>query len=190
MLQHFAKFFILYLRDISKEVKQVEYQDYVIKAKKGDNDAFLCLYQMYRDKLYHYAWYRIGNSEDAMDAVSDTVLSAFEQIKSLKNPKAFSSWLFAIHRVSCNKYIKSIIAKKNEDDIETLELESKSTNDDLSLELREALSRLDQQEREIVLLSIVSGFTSEEIGRIIGLKAGSVRSKQSRALAKMRTFLE
>lgn len=163
--------------------------EYVKLAQKGDKQAFLRLYQEYKDRLYRYAWYRIGNSEDAMDAVSDTVLSAFEQIKSLKKPAAFSSWLFAIHRASCNKYIKAVIKRREEQDLDDLELAVESDND-LSLELKEALSKLDEQEREIVLLSVVAGFTSSEIANATGYTAGSVRSKQSRALAKMRTFLE
>lgn len=168
----------------------MDYSDYVIKAKQGDRDAFVCLYKMYRDRLYHYAWYKIGNSEDAMDAVSDTVLSAFEQISRLKSPKAFSSWLFSIHSASCNKYLKSVVKRREEENIDDFEIPCNDICTELSLELREALSRLNEQEREIVLLSVVAGFTSKEIAKATGYTAGAVRSKQSRALTKMREFLE
>ncbi len=164
--------------------------EYVSLAKNGDKDAFIKLYQIYRERLYHYAWYRIGNSEDAMDAVSDTVLSAFENIGKLKNSKAFSSWLFSIHIANCNKYIKAVIKRRSEDNIDDFDIPCSEHSSGLSIELREALSKLDKQEKEIVLLSVIAGFTSEEIAQATGYKAGSVRSRQSRALAKMRKFLE
>ena len=46
----------------------------VKKAKSGDKTAFSSLYRLYKDKLYRYAFYRLGNSDDAQDAVSDAVL--------------------------------------------------------------------------------------------------------------------
>ena len=57
-------------------------------------------------------------------------------------------------------------------------------------ELKEALAILYEDEKDIVLLSVVAGYTSKEIAEMLGLKASTVRSKQSRALAKMRKFLE
>jgi RNA polymerase sigma-70 factor (ECF subfamily) len=59
----------------------------------------------------------------------------------------------------------------------------------LSVELTEALSQLGEEERDIVLLSIISGFNSTEIASLTGLAPGSVRSKLSRSLAKVREFL-
>ena len=59
----------------------------------------------------------------------------------------------------------------------------------LSVELAEALSQLKEEERDIVLLSIIGGLSSTEISALTGLASGSVRSKLSRSLAKMREFL-
>ena len=59
----------------------------------------------------------------------------------------------------------------------------------LSIELSEALSQLGEEERNIVLLSIIGGLNSTEISTLTGLAPGSVRSKLSRSLAKMREFL-
>ena len=59
----------------------------------------------------------------------------------------------------------------------------------LSKELSEALDILSDDEREIVILSVVAGLSSKEISDLTGLTAGSVRSKLSRSLTKMREFL-
>ena len=59
----------------------------------------------------------------------------------------------------------------------------------LSVELAEALAQLRDEERDIVLLSIIGGLNSTEIASLTDLAPGSVRSKLSRSLAKMREFL-
>lgn len=167
----------------------MEIYDLVVSAQQGDKQAFSQLYFAYKESLYRYAWFRLGNDDDAMDAVSDTMLSAFEQIGKLKNPKAFSTYLFAIHRASCVKYQKQIIKDKNNSDLAEIENKISSTTDFKSIELRDALEKLDDAEKEIVLLS-VSGFNSKEIAKITDYTSGAVRSKLSRALSKMRTYLE
>ncbi len=49
----------------------------VKKAQKGDSDAFCELYNLYKNRLYKYAYYRLSNANDAEDAVMDCVLSAY-----------------------------------------------------------------------------------------------------------------
>ena len=74
----------------------------VARSQQGDREAFSQLYLEYKDALYRYAWYKIGDPDYAMDAVSDTMLTALEQIGKLKNEKAFSTYLFRIHAASCS----------------------------------------------------------------------------------------
>ena len=78
------------------------------------------------------------------------------------------------------------------DDIDTARQSSNlfTIMDESKTELAQALDILSSDEKEIVLLSVVGGFTSKEISKITGLTAGSVRSKLSRSLAKMRNYLE
>lgn len=59
-----------------------------------------------------------------------------------------------------------------------------------ALVLRDALTSLPEEDRNIVLLSVVAGFKSREIADMTGLTAGSVRSRLSRNLKKLRAFLE
>lgn len=158
-------------------------------AKSGDKDAFCSLYGLYKDRLYRYAYYRLGNSQDAQDAVQDCVISAFEQIKGLKSCKAFPSWIFTILRGVCTKYIKLQINQRRGVDMNEASNLFNVMSDDSTV-LSGALEILNPQERDIVLLSIVAGFTSKEISKFVGLTSGSVRSKLSRSLVKMRDYLE
>lgn len=157
-------------------------------AKNGDKNAFCQLYMAYNTKLYRYAYYKLGNPDDAQDAVSDCIVEAFVNIHTLKNENAFSSWIFKImYRCVCNA-IRIQSTSNRTDDID----ESNASYDMSyeSAELKEALARLSQEEQDIVLLSIVGGYSSNDISNIMGIKPATIRSKQSRALSKMKSFLE
>ncbi len=162
----------------------------VQKAKMGDKGAFCELYGLYKDRLYRYAYYRLGNTEDAEDSVSLTVVEAYQGISGLRNEKAFSSWLFRIHYRSCCSLIKEQSKQNNTENIESLNKEVATTLNYESTELKEALNILSDEEREIVLLSAVAGYNSKEIAHITGLKHNTIRSKLKRSLSKMREFLE
>ncbi len=77
---------------------------------------------------------------------------------------------------------------RNTLNIDEMEIPTDSGNT-VSVELREALATLSEEEKDIVLLSAVAGYSSKEIGQITKLKPATVRSKLSRSLAKMREFL-
>ncbi len=79
----------------------------VRQAQAGDVDAFCALYTAYQQKLFHYAYYKLGNVQDAEDVVQDCMLTAFEQLGMLKKPEAFGSWLFSILYHGCAGAIKS-----------------------------------------------------------------------------------
>ena len=161
-------------------------------ARAGDKQAFVALYSQYKDRLYRYAYYRLGNAADAEDAVSDCVLSAFRQIGKLRRPEAFTAWLFRILHCSCITLIEAQAAQRRMVALNSLPQEP-STDMQAAIEkteLQEALAILTDDERDIVLLSVVSGLTSKEIAAVTDYTAGAVRSKLSRSLAKMRKFLE
>lgn len=166
-------------------------KELVIRAKKGDIDAFCILYDNYIRKLFNYAYYKLGNSEDAEDVVQDCMLTAFEQLGKLKNPKAFSSWLFTILYHGCMSAIKEQIKQRNTCDIEDYAnaFSYNNTVDVEREELKQALNRLSEDDRNIVLLSVVVGLNSKEIAKITGFTAGNVRQRLSRSLSKMKRYL-
>jgi RNA polymerase sigma-70 factor (ECF subfamily) len=163
----------------------------VIQAKNGDVKSFCILYDNYKRKLYNYAYFKLGNSQDAEDVVQDCVLTAYEQLHKLKKPEAFSSWLFKILYFACISAIKTQIEKRNTFDIEDYEnIISYDNNTDVErAELKQALDILSEDEKNIVLLSVVVGLNSKEIAKITGFTAVNVRQKLSRSLAKMKRYL-
>ena len=132
------------------------------------------------------------NVSDAEDAVSECVILAFSEISKLKKAESFSSWFFRIMYCTCTKYIKKQVDQRQSIEISTIantytEEQNKAEN---KTEVMQALNILNDEEREIVMLSVIGGLKSKEIAEIKNLTAGSVRSKLSRSLAKMRKFLE
>lgn len=176
--------------DLTAEMKLAE------QARDGSKEAFCKLYGKYKDKLYRYALYRLGSPEDAEDAVSECVLAAWQGLPRLKNAGAFGAWIFRIlHRCCARRISESVNLRENAQRIFSEGPGSSGSsvqswqNASVSLELREALSQLGEDEREIVLLSVLGGLTSREISEITSLTPGAVRSKLSRSLARMREFL-
>ena len=160
------------------------------EAIAGSKEAFCSLYGEYKDRLYRYALYRLGDPTDAEDAVSDCVLAAWQSIGSLRSGKAFGSWIFRILSNCCASKIKEMIStRENLERIYNAGPGNITVPPSLSTELAEALAQLGDDERDIVLLSIIGGLSSTEIASMTDLAPGSVRSKLSRSLAKMREFL-
>lgn len=166
----------------------------VTLAKKGDAEAFGELYELYYKELYCYARCVTGSEDLAQDAVSDAVLSAFGQIKSLKNPKAFKGWLFRILCATCKRYYTENEKKKS---LVYLDDENGGHSEpasfdcmELSVELNKALDTLLHEEREIVLLSVLGKYKSHEIAQILDCPSSTVRSKLKRSLEKLRAVLD
>ncbi len=165
----------------------------VTLAKSGNADAFGELYELYYKEMYCYACYVTGSESLAQDAVSDAVLSAFRQIKSLKNAKAFKGWLFKILCASCKRYYTENEKKKSlvylDDENGGYEEPAGFESIELSVELRTALEALSHEEREIVLLSVLGNYKSHEIADILDCPPTTVRSKLKRSLKKLRESL-
>ena len=162
-------------------------------AQSGNAECFGQLYSMYQKELYVYAYKFLGNREDAEDAVQQASVKVYTGIRNIKKPEAFKAYYFK----ALANTARSMLARRNmhvvgsEDELENTDSGLSTETDALnSFELNRALSMLNADEREIVLLSVVGGFTSKEISRITTLTGGSVRSKLSRALSKMRAELE
>ena len=160
------------------------------QASAGDKEAFAALYMRYRDDLYRYAYFRLGNEEDARDAVSACIVEAYEGIFGLRNAAAFKLWIFRILYRCCCRYIaQQNDMRNNRADVEELQ-KLPAENSAISPEVKEAFGILDPCDRDIVLLSVIGGCNSPEIAAMTGLNPSTVRSRLKRALAKMKQFLE
>ena len=156
------------------------------RARQGDAKAFAELYRGIYQDLYRFALYTLKHSQDAEDAVGDAVMDAWKGIRKLKNEEAFRSWIFRILACKCRRKLKSY---RNREIELTEDLESQDREIGEDLDVREAFFRLSGEERMILALNLFAGYSSREIGTFLEEKDSTVRSKQRRALQKMRTWL-
>lgn len=167
----------------------------VLKAKKKDVDAFSLLYEMVYKDMYCMALYTLGNSHDAEDVVSDTVLDAYKQIHSLRDETAFRGWIFRILSNKCNQKLREYVRKKGQETQGELtetkdEIRSAQMENILDRQLiSTAFSVLEQQDRLIVTMVIYGGYNSKEIGKILHKNSSTIRSRYRRALEKMKQVI-
>ncbi|SDB03820.1 RNA polymerase sigma factor [Eubacterium oxidoreducens] len=161
-------------------------------ARRGDTHAFATLYETVYEDMYRYALYLLKRPEDAADAVSDAVTDAFAQMKQLKNPDAFKSWIFKILNHKCKQKMRDYVSEPVELTDEGLERTTlvETPIDQLDqLYVRELFDSLPALDREIIGLHIFAGYTAREIAQLYGMNENTVRSRESRALKKLRAQL-
>ncbi|MDE5557247.1 MAG: sigma-70 family RNA polymerase sigma factor [Ruminococcus sp.] len=165
------------MKDFSADVKL---------AKKGDTSAFSRLYETVYKDLYHIALYSLKSSHDASDVVSDTVLDAFCSIDKLRDPEKFRNWIMKILSTKIKRKQKEYFNVTEEigDDFPDI-----SDFDYDSVELKEAMNKLDSQSRMMLSMSVLGGYTSDEISEMCEIKSGTVRSRLSRIKEKLRLEL-
>jgi len=180
-----------------KAVKSLEAHvlEWIEKAKNGDREAYGELYGLLWQDLYKTAYYTLGNSNDAEDAVAETFLEGFKGIRDLRSPEAFRSWMFKILSARCKRKIKTYYTARSSvsfDDLETtgMSIASHDADTDEIVQLQTALSRLSPQERQITVLFSVEGYKIAEIAEMLDLPQGTVSSKIHRTLKKLRTYME
>ncbi len=165
----------------------------IVEAQTGNSKAFATVYSFYANDLYRFALWYTGKSADAEDAVQEAVLIAFKNIAKLRKPSSFKSWMFKILSNVCKtKLINPADRLCTVPIHEIQETEADTSVEDfvVSAELKVALDSLSPEEKQIVLLSVIGRYKSSEIAEIMEMKSGSVRSKLSRSLEKMREQLQ
>ena len=167
----------------------------VLAARAGGQEAFTQLYQEVAPSLYRTALYTLGNSHDAEDVVSETFIEAYKGLENLRDPEAFVPWIYRILSARCNRKIRDYVRARSETDIdEMLELPGEQSEFSEGIiartDLSKAMGLLSQEERLIVELSVLEGYTAREIAGIVDSPQGTVSSKLFRAFKKMRKYLE
>ncbi len=166
----------------------------VRRAQAGDAGAFSELYSLVYKDLYRIALLNLNNEHDASDVVSDTVLDAYTSITKLRDEKAFKAWITKILTVKIkNKRKEYKQIREFREDLESLEQkEHAEVNKEINydgLEVIDGFKQLSEEERLVLSLSVVSGYSSEEIAKMFGTNANTVRSKAARAKAKLKKLV-
>lgn len=164
-------------------------------AKQGNKECFAQVYDMIAPDLYKVALYTLGNTHDAEDVVSETFIEAYKGISKLREADKFKAWMMKILSIRCKRKIAEYVKGKRELDIESV-LGGLTDPSDVSGEVSEqvtvlaAMNRLSEQERLIIQLAVMQGYTTREVSEILGSPHGTISSKLHRALAKLRRMID
>jgi len=162
------------------------------QAKAGDAEAFGTLYETLARDLYRFALYSLGSEARAQDAVQEAALSAFRGIAALRSDDAFRPWMLRILRNACRRSLRQSYLTRATESLEERFTDIAASDPPLgrALEVRQAISGLPDGAREVVIMHVLEGYDSREIGRMLGCAPGTVRSRLSRAMEKLRKELD
>ena len=162
----------------------------VKKAQKGNEKAFLMLFQQYEADIYRMAYVYVKNKDDALDLVQEGAYQSFKTISTLKKPEYFKTWLMKI-TINCalnliNKNKKVIPLNSN------FEVLTGSEDEDiaLTLSLHMLIDTLKEDEKSVILLKYYDDRTLKEISEILDIPLGTAKSVLYRALDKLRQNLK
>ena len=143
------------------------------------------LVEQYENTLFRAALAILGDVQEAEDAVQDTFLRYLEKRPELRDRDHEKAWLLKVTANRCKSLLRT---RKRHPAVELLDIYP-VPEEEGSRELMEAILTLPANQRSAVHLHYYEGYTSEEIGAILGQRPGTVRSHLSRARDALRRYL-
>jgi RNA polymerase sigma-70 factor (ECF subfamily) len=182
---------------------QYDELDLVNRCRGGDLAAYDQIMQQYEKKVYSLCFRMAGNHDDAADLAQEAFLKAFRALPSFKGESAFATWLYRIvtntcldekRRVSKRPFLVSLDKKLETEDGElalTLPGDSpdplKFTLDgELQREIQALLGKLPSDQRIVVVMRDIDGYSYEEMADTLQLSMGTLKSRLNRARSKLR----
>lgn len=168
----------------------------IAQAKKGDADAFAFLVETYETSVYRLALRMCGNAHDAEEVAQEAFVAAWKGLPAFRGESKFSSWLYqlttnaAIDFLRREKRHRAAVPMEDEPEPATPDTPQQAVEEsEVRQALQQALDTLTPEHREIFLLRQMRQLSYEEIGRLLGLESGTVKSRLSRAKKQLREIL-
>jgi RNA polymerase sigma-70 factor (ECF subfamily) len=172
---------------ISDEERQL-----VSLAKQGDERGFAGLVRLHQRRAYIVARSIVLTHEDAEDAVQEGFLRAYQALDRFDPAQTFGAWL---NRIVANAALDLARRRKVRNAEELSEsmptpFRDPAEGGELRERLEDALTKLPDRARAVIVLHDVEGFTHAEIGEMLGIPGGTARSDLHHARQKLRVLLE
>lgn len=182
----------------------VSTEDLIARFQRGQPLAFEALYDRYKDYVYRIAFLITRNSGDAEEVVQDTFMDLLRALPNYRpeGPARFETYLYRITVNRCRVYLRrrpppSADWREVENRLEQLpspHLEDDPENILLSREqtllLWQAVDRLPEPQRIVVILRYQGDLSYEEIARVLGIPLGTVKSRLYQAHQVLRTQMQ
>lgn len=140
----------------------------------------------YAPNMYRLALAMLHNRQDAEDAVSEAVLIAYEKRHTLRDRKRFKPWIM---QITANEARRIYGKNRRITPMEDMEAYMPSFRDE-NHELWDVVMQLETAHREVIMLYFYERFSIREIGRILRVPEGTVKSRLSRAKKALKEMLE
>ena len=166
---------------------------------QGNQEAFSPLVKKYQKGVHALAWRKIGDFHIAQELTQDAFLKAYRQLRTLKDPNAFSGWLYVIVARECLDWLR-----KNRIPMESLDTADSNEVDKVSYSqyvaekqeeeadetrrevVKELLKKLPESERTVMTLHYLGEMTIKAISEFLGVSQNTVKSRLSRARNRLR----
>jgi len=175
-----------------------EEKKWLKEARKGDKESFGLLYEKYGQQIFRFIYWQVSNKEQAEDLNQEVFLKAWKNIEKYQERNCpFSSWLYRIAR---NTVIDFYRTQKKvypiEDEIffsggdDLRENPKKIAETKIEIErVKKVLNSLPNNQREIIILKFIEGFSNKEIAKILKKSEGAIRILQYRAIKNLKKIL-
>lgn len=159
----------------------------VEKAKKGDKENFLALINENRLSIYKVARGILNNQYDIEDAIQNTIIKAYEKIRTLENNELFKTWIIRILINECKD-----ILRKNKRIISLDEEINQSIYIDVyeNIDLTRAINSLCEDLKIVTVLFYFEDMSTKDIAKVLDIPDGTVRSRLSRSRQQLREIIE
>jgi RNA polymerase sigma factor (sigma-70 family) len=177
-------------------------QALIASAQKGDVRAFNQLVLLYQSMAYNLAYRILSDPDAAADATQDAFVSAFKAMRKFRGG-SFKAWILRIVTNACYDQLR-IKQRRPTDSLDNLPVEQDHIahlrdpaeqpdelveRQELNLVIQAGILSLPAEQRVILVLSDVQGLSYQEIADVANLSLGTVKSRLSRARAKLRDYL-
>lgn len=169
----------------------------IVEAQQGDTAAFEALVRQFQDIAFRTAWVILRNQQDAQDVTQTAFIKAWGALGSFRPDSPFKPWLLRIvaneaknrrdarwrwlqvHRTFAERF--SAVDPQSPEEL-TSRFES-------SRELVTAISELSDADQQVILLRYALEFTEREMAEILNVPNGTVKSRLTRALDRLKGVL-
>ncbi len=164
--------------------------DLLEAARGGDEQAIESLLTIAQPDLRRYAQYSCGTTENAHDAVQETLWIISRRIGTLRSVTSFTAWLIAIVRRECARLARRMMG--HTEDLSQVDVDAALARRpamELRIDLARAIQSLPDHYREIVILRDIEERSIGEIAAALGRSREAVKANLHRARLLLREYL-
>ena len=172
----------------------IQDQILVLRCRQGDAAAFAALFDRWQPRLLHLACRLTGDRDAAWDAVQETWMAVTRGLDRLDDVDAFAKWIFRILNNKCNDWGRKQHRQRRLENGLILEQQAREEQADVPEQrydsVREAMAALPPADGVLLTLYYIENLGVAAIAEIVGVPAGTVKSRLYHARNRLRAMLK